>query len=70
MSATLMFGRDDLGSKDATLTRVANAESALHRMGGISEHFKFLAKATSVPKLQRIAWDPHLSVAFFFRVHR
>ena len=51
MSASLMLKRDDIGSKDATLIRLANAESALHRMGGIFEHFQFLAKATSVPNL-------------------
>ena len=56
--------------EDATVIRVANAESALHKMEGIFEHFRFLAKATSFPKLQCIAWAPHLRVAFFFRVLR
>ena len=68
MSAEPTFECEDLGPKDATVIRVANAESALHRMEGILEHFQFLAKATSVPKLQRIASAPHLPAVFFFRV--
>src|ERR1700733_12460466 len=55
-----MRSKRELGSKAATVIHAANAESALPGMERIFEHFRFVAKATSVPKLQRIAWAFHL----------
>lgn len=44
--------------------------SSLLRMEELFEHLQILAKTTSVPERQRVAWARRLRVAFSFRVLR